>query len=82
MATSGNTGIALATYGSILGFKVKIFMPQNMSQERKDYIQNAGAELVLTDEELNVDGSIKAAQNYVKEHDNCFFADQFNNKCN
>ena len=81
-ATSGNTGIALAKYGTDLGYKVKIFMPENMSDERKDYIRNAGAELVLTDANLNVDGSIKAANKYVQENENCFYSDQFNNVCN
>ena len=81
-ATSGNTGIALATYGSMLGFKVKIFMPENMSTERKNFIQNAGAELILTDPKLNVEGSLNAAEKYVADNKNCFFADQFNNKCN
>lgn len=81
-ATSGNTGIALSSYGVSLGFKVKIFMPQNMSQERKDLIKNAGADLVLTDAEQNVEGSVTAAKKYVEENENCFFVDQFNNACN
>lgn len=81
-ATSGNTGIALASYGRELGYNVKIFMPTNMSQERKDYIKNAGAQLVLTDDSLNVEGSVEAAKDYVASNEKCFFADQFNNHCN
>ena len=81
-ATSGNTGIALASYGKSLGFKVKIFMPQNMSQERKDLIKSAGADLVLTDADQNVEGSLTAAKKYVEKNNNCFFVDQFNNTCN
>jgi Cysteine synthase len=34
-ATSGNTGIALAMVGAILGFRMTLIMPDNLSDERK-----------------------------------------------
>ena len=45
-ATSGNTGIALAAAGAALGNPVKIIMPCNMSEERKQMMRAFGAEVV------------------------------------
>ena len=45
-ATSGNTGIALAMLGSIKNYKVKIIMPSNMSEERKQLMRLYGAEII------------------------------------
>jgi cysteine synthase len=44
-ATSGNTGIAFAAPGRMLGHPVKIFMPDWMSQERVQLIKSYGAEI-------------------------------------
>lgn len=48
-ATSGNTGIALAMIAAILGYKMVLIMPTNMSQERKASMRAYGAEIVLTE---------------------------------
>ncbi|MEO3414116.1 cysteine synthase A [Roseovarius sp. CAU 1744] len=44
--TAGNTGIGLALVGASMGFKTVIVIPETQSQEKKDMIQLAGAELV------------------------------------
>ncbi|WP_417271145.1 cysteine synthase A [Celeribacter sp.] len=44
--TAGNTGIGLALVGASLGFKTVIVIPETQSQEKKDMIRLAGAELV------------------------------------
>ena len=44
--TAGNTGIGLALVGASLGFKTVIVIPNTQSQEKKDMIRLAGAELV------------------------------------
>lgn len=47
-ASSGNTGIALASYAAMIGAKCVIIMPENMSQQRKDMMTAFGAQLILT----------------------------------
>jgi len=45
-ATSGNTGIALSFFGQIEGLNIKIIMPSNMSEERKEMMRYFGAEII------------------------------------
>ena len=47
-ATSGNSGIALASIGSVMGFRVRLFMSEACSEERQKLMRVYGAELVLT----------------------------------
>ena len=44
--TAGNTGIGLALMGASLGFKTVIVIPETQSQEKKDMLRLAGAQLV------------------------------------
>lgn len=78
-ATSGNTGIGLAYVASKLGFKTILTMPENMSKERKQMLKFYGAELVLTDINKGMIGSVEKAKEIVKTQ-NGFFANQFGNK--
>jgi len=54
-ATSGNTGIALAMVAATLGYKLKLLMPDNMTDERKSLMTAYGAELVLVTEEQGME---------------------------
>ena len=44
--TAGNTGIGLALVGASMGFRTVIVIPETQSQEKKDMLRLAGAELV------------------------------------
>ena len=44
--TAGNTGIGLALIGSAMGFRTVIVMPETQTQEKKDMVRIAGAELI------------------------------------
>ena len=48
-ATSGNTGIAFAMLAAERGYKMKIVMPSNMSEERKQMLKFYGADLIQVD---------------------------------
>lgn len=56
-ATSGNTGIALAMVSAMRGYKMKLIMPNNMSQERKDAMLAYGAELIEVSKEQGMEGA-------------------------
>jgi len=54
-ATSGNTGIALAMVAATMGYKMKLIMADNMTDERKSLMQAYGAELILVSEEQGIE---------------------------
>lgn len=80
--TSGNTGIGLAFCGVRKGYRVIIVMPENMSEERKKIIKALGAELVLTPAKLSIGGSVEKAEELVKQSDEYFMPQQFQNPAN
>lgn len=79
--TSGNTGIALAMIGRLKGYKVVIVMPDSMSKERRDLIKAYGAELILTEGSLGMNGAIEKAKELSKKA-NHFMPQQFENMAN
>ncbi len=79
-ATSGNTGIAYAMIGAALGYKLKLCLPENASEERKKILNAYGAELVLTSGLESTDGSIKEAKKlFAESPEKYFYPDQYNN---
>ena len=56
-ATSGNTGIALAMAAAMRGYRMKLIMPANQSQERKDAMRAYGAELLEVSQEQGMEGA-------------------------
>lgn len=82
-ATSGNTGIAFAAIGKALGHKVKIIMPNWLSQERIDIIKSLGAEIILISKEQGgFLGSIQLAEYMARELNDIFLPRQFENLYN
>ncbi len=82
-ATSGNTGIAYAMVGAARGYKVKLYLPENASPERKLILRAFGAELVLTDPLEGTDGAIRKVRAVVAEEpDRYFYPDQYSNDSN
>lgn len=56
-ATSGNTGIALAMVAAIKGYRMKLIMPANQTQERKDAMSAFGAELISVSQAEGMEGA-------------------------
>jgi cysteine synthase B len=82
-ATSGNTGIAYAMVGAARGYKVKLFLPENASPERKLILRAFGAELVLTSPLEGTDGAIREVRSLVaRESEKYFYPDQYSNEAN
>lgn len=82
-ATSGNTGIAFAAVGRALGHPVTIFMPDWMSDERKNLIRSYGADIVLiSKEEGGFLGSITRTHELAENEEHIFLPRQFENDDN
>lgn len=77
--TSGNTGIALAMVCAVLGLKLIICMPENMSEERKKSISAYGVELVLTPSESGMKGAVDKAFKLREFYSNSWIPMQFAN---
>ncbi len=75
--TSGNTGIGLAYVCAIKGLKIILTMPDTMSKERINLLKALGAEIVLTDGSLGMNGAIAKAKELAA--DNGFIPQQFEN---
>ena len=80
-ATSGNTGIALAMVAAILGYRLILIMPDNMTEERRAAMKAYGAELVLVSREQSMEGARDLALQMQLEGKGKVL-DQFNNKDN
>lgn len=82
-ATSGNTGIAYSMIGAVKGFKVRLCIPENASEERKRVLKAYGADLIFTDPAEGSDGAIrKCREIYETDPDRYFYPDQYSNPAN
>ena len=77
-ATSGNTGIALAMAAAIKGYRIKLIMPDNMSEERRAAMAAYGAELILVSQEQSMEGARDLALEMQSRGEGKVL-DQFNN---
>jgi cysteine synthase len=81
-ATAGNTGIGLALIGVNRGYKVKLFVPENFSQEKVTIMLALGAEVERTPDEEGMQGAIRRAKELVASDRHAFMAGQFENMAN
>lgn len=82
-STSGNTGIALALIGSVLGYPVELVMPANVSNERKLIINGYGAKVTYSDPLEGSDGAIRLCRQILQANpDKYFKPDQYFNPMN
>ncbi|MGE8097012.1 cysteine synthase family protein [Pseudomonas fluorescens] len=82
--STGNGGAALAWIGKEKGYTIKIFMPEGMTDERKEQIRSFGAEIVETPKETFLNGAVSKAKEYMESNndENTYFLDQSNTLLN
>lgn len=84
--TSGNQGIGLALVGAVKGYKVKIIMPDSVSEERRKLVRQYGAEVILIHDEGNIGKCIEDCLNLAmkikSEDERVFIPQQFENPAN
>ncbi|MCL4122115.1 UNVERIFIED_CONTAM: hypothetical protein GTU68_011610 [Idotea baltica] len=82
-ATSGNTGIAYATFGAALGIPITLCLPENASQERKQILTALGVDLIYTSRFESTDGAqLKAKELVAQNPEKYYYADQYANDNN
>jgi len=80
--TSGNTGIGIALVGRLMGYSVRIVMPEGMSEERKKIIRAFGADLVLTPDAAGIAGAVARAREIAAGDPRVYVPQQFENPDN
>lgn len=80
-ATSGNTGIALAMVAAMQGYKMRLLMPENMSEERRTVMRAFGAEIVSIPVSEGIEGARDRAAEMGRRGEGYVF-DQFGNPDN
>jgi S-sulfo-L-cysteine synthase (O-acetyl-L-serine-dependent) len=82
-STSGNTGIALAMIGAVLGYPVELVMPANVSIERKKIIAAYGGQVTFSNPLEGSDGAIRLCRELLHETPERYFKpDQYFNPAN
>lgn len=84
--TSGNQGIGIALVGAVKGYKVKIIMPDSVSEERRKLVEQYGAEVVLIHDDGDIGkciaGCLETALKMAEENPNVYIPQQFENPDN
>jgi cysteine synthase A len=84
--TSGNQGIGLALVGAVRGYKVKIIMPDSVSEERRKLVEHYGAEVILVHDNGNIglciEECLSLALRMRDEDPKVFVPQQFENPAN
>ena len=84
--TSGNQGIGLSLIGAVKGYKVRIIMPDSVSEERRKLVHAYGAELVLVHDDGDIgkciEECLQTALRMAKEDPNVWVPQQFENPDN
>lgn len=81
-STSGNTGIGLALVAKVKGYPLKVVLPENVSEERKQLLELWGAEIIPSPGGEGSNGAMRMAQRLAGEHADYWFPFQYGNTAN
>ncbi|MDQ3680148.1 MAG: cysteine synthase family protein [Actinomycetota bacterium] len=81
-STSGNTGIGLAMVAKVKGYRLKVVLPENVSEERKRLLEVWGAEIISSPGSHGSNGAMRLAQRLAVEHPDYWFPFQYGNAAN
>ncbi len=84
-ATAGNTGMALALVAALKGYRLKLVIPDKMSQEKVRQVRALGAEVVITRSDVgkgHPDYYQDVAERIARETENSWYVNQFGNDSN
>lgn len=81
-SSSGNTGIGLAMIAKVRGYTLKIVLPENVSEERKQLLQIWGAEIIPSPGGEGSNGAMRRAQALAADHADWWFPFQYGNQAN
>ena len=80
--SSGNTGIGLAMVCRLKGYPLKIVLPENVSEERRQLLEIFGAEIIPSPAAEGSNGAVRLAQRLAKEMAGVAFLFQYGNPAN
>ena len=80
--TSGNTGISLAMICGYKGYKVKVVMPDNVTQERTQLLRMYGADIVYSEGSKGSNGAVELALDMAERDSSCYMPYQYGNEAN
>ena len=80
--SSGNTGISLALVGALMGYPVRVVLPDNATPERKQMLQVFGAEVISSPGSLGSNGAVRMAQEIAAADGRLFMPMQYENAAN
>jgi cysteine synthase len=80
--SSGNTGIGLALVSKVKGYHLKVVLPSNVSEERRQLLAVWGAEIIESPGSEGSNGAVRMAERIHAEHPEWVFLHQYSNHAN
>jgi cysteine synthase len=80
--SSGNTGIGLALVARMKGYRLRVVLPENVSEERRQMLEIFGAEVIPSPGEEGSNGAIRRAEKLAAEDSSLVMLFQYGNPAN
>jgi len=80
--SSGNTGIGLALVARLRGYRLRVVLPENVSEERRQMLEIFGAEVIPSPGEEGSNGAIRKAEKLAAEDSSLVMLFQYGNPAN